>query len=75
MPLQDDDIILLKPFLDYFNSICWINVLLELTIVAELELLCRFLHVFIEDLDVFLLFQDFLDPVRVPRALGREAFP
>ena len=44
----------------------WIVVFLELPVVAELELLCRFLQVFIEDLDVFLLSQEFLDACMIP---------
>ena len=75
MVLQDDDIILLKRFLDYFSSTFWIVVLLELPTVAELELLCRFRKVFIKNLDIILLSHDFLDPDGIPCALIREASP
>ena len=73
MPLQDADIILLERLLDYFSGMFWIAALLELPIVTELELLCRFLEVFIKDLDVILLSHDFLDPDGVLCALIREA--
>ena len=62
MPLPDADIILLESFLDYLSSMVWIIVLLEFPIVAMLELLCRFLHVFIKNLDVILFSHDFLGP-------------
>ena len=62
VPLQDPDIILLERFLDYFSGMVWIAAMLELLIVAMLELLCRFLHVFIKNLDVILLSHEFLDP-------------
>ena len=58
--------------MDYFSGMFWIVALLELPIVAELELLCRFLQVFIKDLDVILLSHDFLDPDGVSCALVRE---
>ena len=74
LPLQDADI-LPERFLEYFSGMFWIVVFLELPVVAELELLCRFLQVFIEDLDVFLLSQEFLDPDGTPCALGRQAPP
>ena len=66
MPLQDAGIILLERFLDYLSGMFWIFIFLELPVVAELELLCRFLQVFIEDLDVFLLSQEFLHPAGLP---------
>ena len=53
----------------------WIVVTLELPIVLNLELPCRFLHVFSKDLDVILLSHDFLDPDGVLCAPEREAFP
>ena len=74
MRLQDTDIILLERFLAYFSSMVWIVVMLELPIVAQLELLCRFLHVVIKNLDVILLSHDFLDPGGVLCAPEREAF-
>ena len=43
--------------------------LLELPVVTELELFCRFLQFFIKDLDVILIFHDSLDLDEVPRAL------
>ena len=48
------------------------DVFLELLVVAELELPCGFLQAFIEDLDVFLLSQEFLDPDGAPCAPERE---
>ena len=75
MPLQHADNILFERFLDYLNGMFWIVVLLELPIVAELELLCRLLQVFFKDEDVVLLSQNFLDPDGVPCALGIETFP
>ena len=66
MPLQDADIILLERFLDYFSGMFRIVVLLELPIVVELEFFCRFLRVFIKDLDIFPLSRDFLEPDGVP---------
>ena len=74
-PLQDADIILLERLVDYFSGMFWIAVFLELPVVAELELFCRFIQVVIEDWDVFLLSQEFLDPDGAPCALGREAPP
>ena len=53
----------------------WIVVFLELPVVAELELLCRFRQAFFKDLDVILLSHDFLDPDGVPCALEKEASP
>ena len=53
----------------------WIVALLELPIVAELELLCRFLQVFIKNLDVILLLHELLDPDGVHCALVRESSP
>ena len=75
MLLQDADIILLESFLDYFSGMVWVVVMLELPMVAMLELLCRFLHVFIKNLDVILLSHDFLDPDGVLCAPEGEAFP
>ena len=75
MPLQDADTILSERFFDYFSGMFLIVVFLELPVVAELELLCRFLHVFIEDLDAFPISQEFLDPDGAPCAMGREAPP
>ena len=75
MPLHDTDIIFLERFLDHFSGMFWIVVLLELPIVAELEFLCRYLQVFIENLDVILRPHDFLDPDGVPCALAKEASP
>ena len=65
MPLQDADIIL-ERFLDYFSGMFWIVVFLELPVVAELELLCRFLQVFIQDLDAFLIFKSSWIVMRPP---------
>ena len=59
MTLQNADIILLERFEDYFSGTFWIVVLLELPIVAKLELLCRFLQGFVKDLDAILLSHDF----------------
>ena len=73
LPLQDADIILLERFFDNFSGMFWMVVFLELPVVTEVELLYRFLQVFIEDLDVFLLSQEFFDPDGAPCALGREA--
>ena len=80
MTLQDADTILLEPFLNYFSSMFWIVVMLELPVVAKLEILCRFLQVFIKDLDEFIPSHDFLNPEGIPEimrkescALGREA--
>ena len=50
MPLQDAGIILLERFLDCFSGMVWIVVMLELPIVAMLEILCRFPDVFIKNL-------------------------
>ena len=75
MPLQDAAIILLERFLDYFSGMIWIVVMQELPIVAQLELLCRFLHVFMKNLNVILLSHDFLDPDGVLCAPETEAFP
>ena len=72
MPLQHADIILLKRFLT-FSGMFWIAVLLELPMIAELELLCRFLQVCIKDLDVILLSHVFLNPDGLPCATAREA--
>ena len=74
MPVQDADITLLERFLDYLSSMFWIVVMLELPIVAKLELLCRFLDVLIKNLDVTLLSHDFLDPDRVLCVPQRESF-
>ena len=74
MPLQDA-IILLERFLDYISGMIWIVVMLEIPIVAMLELLCRFLDVFIKNLDVILLSRDFLDPDGVLCAPERGVFP
>ena len=73
MSLQDADIILFEIFLDYFSGMFWIVVLLGLPIVAEQELLRRFIQVFIRDLDVILLSDDFFNPDGVPCALLRES--
>ena len=75
MPLQDADTIFLERFFDYFSGTFWIVVLLELPIVAELENLCRFLQVFMKDLDVLLLSHDFLNTDGVPCVLVTEASP
>ena len=75
MPLQNADIFIAERFLDYFSGTFWIVVFLELPVAAELEPLCRFFQVFIENLDVFIISQQFLDPDMAPCALGREAPP
>ena len=62
-------------FLDYFSGMFWIVVFLELPVAAELELLRGFLQAFIEDLDLLLLSQEFLDLDRAPCALGGKAPP
>ena len=49
MRLQDADIILLERFLVYFGGTVWIVAMLELPIAAQLELLCRFIHVFSQE--------------------------
>ena len=71
----DADVILPERFLDCFIGMFWIVIFLERPVVAELELLCRFLQVLIKDLDVFLLSQDFLYADWVPCILGIEASP
>ena len=75
MPVQNVDIILLERSLDYLSGMFWIVVMLGLPIVAKLELLCRFLHVSIKDLDVIILSHDFLDPDGVLCALESKVFP
>ena len=77
MALQDANIILIERFLDYCSGMFWIVVMLELPIVAKLELLWSFLHVFIKDLDIFLLSHDswihtgFSKPRKVKHSLIR----
>ena len=53
----------------------WIVVFLELPVAAELELLRGFLQAFIEDLDLLLLSQEFLDLDGASCALGGEVPP
>ena len=62
MPPQDADIILIERFLNYFSGMFGIADMLKLPIVAKLEVFCRFIHVFIQDLDVILLSRYSLDP-------------
>ena len=47
-------------------------VLLVIPVVAELEFLSGFFHVFIKDPDVILLYHDLFDLDEVPCATGRE---
>ena len=75
MSFQDADIILLERFLDYFSGMALIVVMLELPIIAKLELLRGFIHAYIMNLDVILLSHDFLDPNGVLCVPEREVFP
>ena len=75
MPLQDADVILLDRFFDYFSGTFGIIAMLELPIVAELELLSRFLPVSAKIWMQFSFLMIFGILTGFPRALVREASP